>query len=873
MKLIRCFVENFGTLSKESMEFDSGLCCTYKENGSGKTTMAVFIKAMLFGLEVSTKRKLDENERNKYRPWNGLSYGGWLEFYSDSLDKSFRVTRFFADKASLDTCEIIDLSTGLDASKLFEKGQIGQKLFGIDETGFEQTLFLSEKDVEIKNNGSITTKISALASGDDDSFEVAVKILDTKRKYYKNSAGRGIITDLEDELNKKKRDHESLCALSDSIILRQEELRDKKNRADELEKLIKNQKDEAAKLHHAIEIKEKQLNLVEIEKNLLEVNSSIEALGEKYRVKIPDENTISGIEEEISSLETLLSQSRTKDIESLEIEIDSLEKKLWDVKIPREDIPGAIEKYSQLKNGSFSELENEVNDAKNKVRDAEKKYRQGVPTSDEIEGLCQINCEISEWKLRKNELSEEYLEKIKEEQNKSGKSNPVALCIALWTVAAVSVLPAILIFSALWILTAILGALAAIFTFRLMSQPKKANASEFEKFESSRDEIEEKIEDLEEEKQKILEKYSLKADVDPQKLKDDLQRLESDRANALELEQSLLTQKQKLDSLCVEYRDLVGRYARSDDPQRSLLELASDLDKLGDKKSRKEDLERDQQELEGKISRLFDKLEAELSDILTQSVTLRDTQTAKRIVSAIKNDGIELLSLEKEKNRLQELLARESIDTNGCEELLSDSLEELTQRLKINQNNLANWEKEFGEIRLGIATGGVSLETLIDKCEDLTAVEQEISVINEKLKTASSENYTVCMALEHLEKAKNSLSSRYVKAIEENFKGLVTTSDNQSVKLDTKLSMKVEKEGQLREMACFSRGQRDVIDFSLRMALVKTLFEGGERPFIILDDPFSALDKNNFEKAADTVRELSKDYQIIYTVCAEERAI
>ena len=129
------------------------------------------------------------------------------------------------------------------------------------------------------------------------------------------------------------------------------------------------------------------------------------------------------------------------------------------------------------------------------------------------------------------------------------------------------------------------------------------------------------------------------------------------------------------------------------------------------------------------------------------------------------------------------------------------------------------------------------------------------------------------MALEHLEKAKNSLSSRYVKAIEENFKGLVTTSDNQSVKLDTKLSMKVEKEGQLREMACFSRGQRDVIDFSLRMALVKTLFEGGERPFIILDDPFSALDKNNFEKAADTVRELSKDYQIIYTVCAEERAI
>ena len=57
MKLLRCFVENFGKLSKESIEFESGLCCIYKENGSGKTTLAVFIKAMLFGLEVSTKKK------------------------------------------------------------------------------------------------------------------------------------------------------------------------------------------------------------------------------------------------------------------------------------------------------------------------------------------------------------------------------------------------------------------------------------------------------------------------------------------------------------------------------------------------------------------------------------------------------------------------------------------------------------------------------------------------------------------------------------------------------------------------------------------------------------------------------------------------
>ena len=77
----------------------------------------------------------------------------------------------------------------------------------------------------------------------------------------------------------------------------------------------------------------------------------------------------------------------------------------------------------------------------------------------------------------------------------------------------------------------------------------------------------------------------------------------------------------------------------------------------------------------------------------------------------------------------------------------------------------------------------------------------------------------------------------------------------------------------LRDVAYFSRGQRDVIDFSLRMALVKTLFEGGERPFIILDDPFSALDSTNFEAAAETVRALAADHQVIYTVCSQQREI
>ena len=80
MKLIRCHVENYGKLQNFDYEFNTGLNTILQENGWGKTTFCSFIKAMLFGLPVSTKKDLDENERMKYTPWQTGNFGGWLEF-------------------------------------------------------------------------------------------------------------------------------------------------------------------------------------------------------------------------------------------------------------------------------------------------------------------------------------------------------------------------------------------------------------------------------------------------------------------------------------------------------------------------------------------------------------------------------------------------------------------------------------------------------------------------------------------------------------------------------------------------------------------------------------------------------------------------
>ena len=76
MRIVGLHVENFGALCDYTETFDGGLNLRLRPNGWGKSTLAVFIKAMLYGLPATTKRSLIENERKRYSPWNGGAFGG-----------------------------------------------------------------------------------------------------------------------------------------------------------------------------------------------------------------------------------------------------------------------------------------------------------------------------------------------------------------------------------------------------------------------------------------------------------------------------------------------------------------------------------------------------------------------------------------------------------------------------------------------------------------------------------------------------------------------------------------------------------------------------------------------------------------------------
>ena len=93
----------------------------------------------------------------------------------------------------------------------------------------------------------------------------------------------------------------------------------------------------------------------------------------------------------------------------------------------------------------------------------------------------------------------------------------------------------------------------------------------------------------------------------------------------------------------------------------------------------------------------------------------------------------------------------------------------------------------------------------------------------------------------------------------------------EAVSLSGELTVRLEGRGEARELDCFSAGQADLILFCLRLAMVDALFSG-ERPFLVLDDPFADLDDARLSAALALLRELGEERQILYLTCASARA-
>ncbi len=195
MKLISCYIENFGTFRHQSFSFEEGLNVYLEDNGWGKTTLAAFLKAMFYGLEYRIRSK-ELYERPLYHPWQGGRFGGELVFQTEGLQ--YRVSRFFGKKASEDEFYLTDCAT--NKPSLRYSSLLGEELFGIDRDSFERSIFICLSQKAPSMSDSIRSRLGSLleASGDGESFQDAVRALDRAALRIRAKRGNGgLLGDLE----------------------------------------------------------------------------------------------------------------------------------------------------------------------------------------------------------------------------------------------------------------------------------------------------------------------------------------------------------------------------------------------------------------------------------------------------------------------------------------------------------------------------------------------------------------------------------------------------------------------------------------------------------------------------------------------------
>lgn len=193
-------IRSFGLIKDMTLEFSPTVNVIEGQNESGKSTIAAFIKYMLFGFDgVETDGVL--SERKKRINWQtGMAEGSMVVRVKD---KRYLISRSTTPTVKQDgraaykeESSIIDMESGATA---FGKVPAGEVFFGVTRELFENTAFLGQIGDSAINEGSVKESIeNILFSGSEkiNNQRAMTKISEKMEGLVHRGGGGGVIHDL-----------------------------------------------------------------------------------------------------------------------------------------------------------------------------------------------------------------------------------------------------------------------------------------------------------------------------------------------------------------------------------------------------------------------------------------------------------------------------------------------------------------------------------------------------------------------------------------------------------------------------------------------------------------------------------------------------
>ena len=193
-------IRSFGLIKDMTLEFSQSVNVIEGQNEAGKSTIAAFIKYMLFGFEGVENEEI-LSERKKRINWEtGIAEGSMVVKVKDKkyiISRSTTpTTRQDGRPAYKEESSIIDMESGATA---FGKMPAGEVFFGVSKELFENTAFVGQIGDAAINEGSVKESIeNILFSGSEriNNQRAMNKISEKMEGLVHRGGGGGVIHDL-----------------------------------------------------------------------------------------------------------------------------------------------------------------------------------------------------------------------------------------------------------------------------------------------------------------------------------------------------------------------------------------------------------------------------------------------------------------------------------------------------------------------------------------------------------------------------------------------------------------------------------------------------------------------------------------------------
>lgn len=219
----------FGKLEHRSIAFMPGLNILEAPNESGKSTLAAFLRTMLYGLKTNERGTLAD--KNRYAPWSGNAMSGTLELSAEIGDITLQRDTVRAN-APMGRFSAVYTGTSTEVAQL-NAADCGEALLGIPREVYERSAFIRQSGLAIDADAELERRIAALiTTGEEgasysETIDVLKKQLNSRRH---NKTGK--IPALEQEIAADADNLAELHALTAQRKTAEEELAARKAEQD-----------------------------------------------------------------------------------------------------------------------------------------------------------------------------------------------------------------------------------------------------------------------------------------------------------------------------------------------------------------------------------------------------------------------------------------------------------------------------------------------------------------------------------------------------------------------------------------------------------------------------------------------------------------